>query len=181
MTQSLLPAFIISSSLPDSLMSCCLICVTSRLKCCKCACSISPNSYFLFSTLDDITYRGCILSGSDGKESACSAGDTGLIPGSGRSSGEEDGYPLQYSCLENPMGRGIWRAYSLIGSKKSDTTEWLTLSFFFFFPTVEALLSTWHAGGESEYLKFQVENQLKPRNSSTVLCEQGICSSVSTL
>ena len=44
--------------------------------------------------------------GSNGKESACSAGDSGLIPGSGRSPGEENGNPLQYPCLENPMGRG---------------------------------------------------------------------------
>ena len=41
--------------------------------------------------------------GSDGKESACSAEDPGLIPGSGRSPGEGNGNPLQYSCLENPM------------------------------------------------------------------------------
>ena len=48
--------------------------------------------------------------GSDGKECACDAGDLGLIPGSGSSPGEGDGYPLQYSCLENPMDRGAWRA-----------------------------------------------------------------------
>ena len=41
--------------------------------------------------------------GSDGKESACNTGDPGLIPGSGRSPGEGNGNPLQYSCLENPM------------------------------------------------------------------------------
>ena len=46
--------------------------------------------------------------GSDSKESACSAGDTGLIPGLGRSAGEGNGNPLQYSCLENPMDRGAW-------------------------------------------------------------------------
>ena len=44
------------------------------------------------------------------KESACSAGDPGLIPGSGRSSGEGNGNPLQYSCLENPIDRGAWQA-----------------------------------------------------------------------
>ena len=48
--------------------------------------------------------------GSDGKESACSAGGLGSIPGSGRSSGEGNGYPLQCSCLENPMDRGAWQA-----------------------------------------------------------------------
>ena len=41
--------------------------------------------------------------GSDGKESLCNAGDPGLVPGSGRSSGEGNGGPLQYSCLENSM------------------------------------------------------------------------------
>ena len=49
-------------------------------------------------------------SGSDGKESGCNAGDPDSIPGLGRSSGEENGYPLQYSCLENPMDRGAWWA-----------------------------------------------------------------------
>ena len=43
---------------------------------------------------------------SDDKESTCNAGDPGLIPGSGRSPGERNGNPLQYSCLENPMDRG---------------------------------------------------------------------------
>ena len=48
--------------------------------------------------------------GSDSKESAYNAGDLGSIPGSGRSPGEGNGYPLQYSCLENPMDRGAWWA-----------------------------------------------------------------------
>ena len=46
--------------------------------------------------------------GSDSKESACSAGDTGSIPGWGRSPGKGNGNPLQYSCLGNPMDRGAW-------------------------------------------------------------------------
>ena len=46
---------------------------------------------------------GINKNGSDSKESACNAGDPGSIPGSGRSSGEGNGNPLQYSCLENPM------------------------------------------------------------------------------
>ena len=46
--------------------------------------------------------------GSDGKESACNAGDTGLIPGLGRSPGEGNGHSLQYSFLENPMDGGAW-------------------------------------------------------------------------
>ena len=47
---------------------------------------------------------------SVGKESTCNAGDLGSIPGSGRSPGEGNGNPLQYSCLENPMDRGAWQA-----------------------------------------------------------------------
>ena len=54
-------------------------------------------------------------SGTDSKESACNAGDLGLIPESGRSPGEGNGNPLQYSCLENPKDRGVWRA---IGSQR---------------------------------------------------------------
>ena len=46
---------------------------------------------------------------SDGKESACSAGDQGWIPGQ-KSPGEDNSYPLQYSCLENSMDRGAWWA-----------------------------------------------------------------------
>ena len=46
--------------------------------------------------------------GLDGKVSAYNAGDLGLIPGLGRSSGEGNGSPFQYSCLENPMDGGVW-------------------------------------------------------------------------
>ena len=48
--------------------------------------------------------------GSDGQVSAYNAGDQGSIPGLGRSSGEGNGNPLQYCCLENPMYGGAWRA-----------------------------------------------------------------------
>ena len=48
--------------------------------------------------------------GSDSKESACNAGDPDLIPGSRRSPGKGNGNPLQYSCLENSMDRGVWWA-----------------------------------------------------------------------
>ena len=48
--------------------------------------------------------------GSDGKETACSAQDSSSIPGLGRSPGEWNGYPLQCSCLENSMDRGVWWA-----------------------------------------------------------------------
>ena len=48
--------------------------------------------------------------GSHDNESICSAGDLGLIPGSGRSPEEGNGNPLQYSCLRNPMDRGAWQS-----------------------------------------------------------------------
>ena len=54
-----------------------------------------------------IRYQG-FPGGSDGKESACHAGDVRLIPGLGRSPGEGNGHPLQYSCLENSIDRGAW-------------------------------------------------------------------------
>ena len=60
--------------------------------------------------------------GSEGKASACDVGDPGLIPGSGRSPGEGNGNPLQYSCLENPMDRGAWWA-TVHGVAKSQTPQ----------------------------------------------------------
>ena len=58
--------------------------------------------------------------GSDSKEIACSAGDLGLIPRSGKFPGEGNSNPLQYSCLENPMNRGAWQAI-VHGLTKSGT------------------------------------------------------------
>ena len=58
--------------------------------------------------------------GSDSKDSSCKEGDLGSIPGSGRSPGEGNGNPLQYSCLENPMDRGAWWA-TVHGVPKSRT------------------------------------------------------------
>ena len=52
------------------------------------------------------TFSESFLGGSGGKESACHVRNLGLIPGSGRYPGEGNGYPLQYSCLENFMGSG---------------------------------------------------------------------------
>ena len=61
--------------------------------------------------------------GSGGKESACNATDLGSIPGLGRSPGEENDYPLQYYCLENPMDRGAWPSMVRGGAK-----SWARLS-----------------------------------------------------
>ena len=70
--------------------------------------------YFAFS-------RKGFSGGSDGKKSVCNAGDLGLIPGLGRSLGEGNDNPLQYSCLENPMDRGAWQAI-VFGVPELDTT-----------------------------------------------------------
>ena len=59
------------------------------------------------------------------------AGDAGSIPGSGRSPGEGNGNPLQYSCLENPMDRGAWWAIVQGGYKELDTTEHTHSTFIF--------------------------------------------------
>ena len=67
-----------------------------------------------------ISRVGTLPGGSDSKESACSATDPGLIPGSGRSPGEGNGNPLQYSHLENSMDRGAWQA-RVHGVTKSQT------------------------------------------------------------
>ena len=61
--------------------------------------------------------------GLDSKESACNAGDPGLIPGSGTFSGEGNGYPLQYSCLKNSMGSRAWFA-----TVHGVTNSWTQLS-----------------------------------------------------
>ena len=63
------------------------------------------------------------------KASACSAGDLVLVPGSGRSSGEENGNPLQYSCLENSMDRETWQATVHGITRDRQTTFYIILSY----------------------------------------------------
>ena len=70
-------------------------------------------------------YKKGFPGGSDSKASACNAGDLGSILGLGRSPGEGNGNPLQYSCMENPMDRGT--CYSSWGCKELDATELLHL------------------------------------------------------
>ena len=93
----------------------------------------------VFSLLRAVRHIFRDFSGSsDYKESACNAGDPGLIPGLGRSPGKGNGYPLQYSWLGNPMDRGAWWA-KVLGVAKSRTQLsnstmtnkilWLRLSF----------------------------------------------------
>ena len=70
---------------------------------------------------EDFTCTFNFPGGSDGKESACQAGDPGLIPRLGRLPGEGNGYPLQYSCLENPADRGAWQTTVYGICKESNT------------------------------------------------------------
>ena len=70
---------------------------------------ISGNACVSVCVLFLVTKQG-FPGDSDGKESACSAGDLGSIPGLGISPGEGNGNPLQNSCLENSMNRGPWQA-----------------------------------------------------------------------
>ena len=80
------------------------------------------------STLhQDITIPG----GSEGKEFTCSVGDLGSVPRLGRSLGEGNGYPLQYSCLGKSMDRGAWQA-TVHGVAKSQTQQWLSLSLVYY-------------------------------------------------
>ena len=64
--------------------------------------------------------------GSNGKESTCNMGDLGSIPGSGKSPGEGNGNPLQYTFLGNPMDRRSLAGYSPWGCKELDMTEQLS-------------------------------------------------------
>ena len=76
----------------------------------------------IYSGIDDYLYKAFkgFPGGLGGKESACNAGDPGLIPGLGRSLGEGNGYPLQCSCLRNSMDRGTCWA-TVHGAAKSWT------------------------------------------------------------
>ena len=75
-----------------------------------CCIPVNPNSSI--STYSRV--------GSGSKESACNEGDLGSIPGLGRFPGEGNGYPLQYSCLENPMDKRAWQTI-VHGDTKSRT------------------------------------------------------------
>ena len=84
-------------------------------------------------TQDFLVPKALLPGGSEVKVSACNAGDPGSIPGLGRSPGEGNGNPLQYSCLENPKDRGAWWA-TVYGVAKSRTrlSDFTSLRLFWF-------------------------------------------------
>ena len=84
--------------------------------------SIIPCSLLPIYISSPLEYTLGFPAGSEVKASACNAGDPGSIPGSGRSSGEGNGNPLQYSCLENPMDRGAW--YPIVHGVPKSRTQW---------------------------------------------------------
>ena len=84
------------------------------------ACSVSLP--FPGSSFSHVPHSLDFPGGSDGKVSARNAGDLGSISGSGRSPGEGNGNPLQYSCLKNPMDRGAWWATVPRVPEESETT-----------------------------------------------------------
>ena len=74
-------------------------------------------------TTDKESEHWAFPGGSNGKESACNAGDPGSIPGLGRSPGEGNGNALQYSCLENPTDRGAWWTTVLGSQSRTRLTD----------------------------------------------------------
>ena len=71
---------------------------------------VKPSPFSKDSTVFFSLCKFCFPGGSNGKESTCNAGDSGLTPGWGQSPREGNGYSLQYSCLGNFMDSGAWRA-----------------------------------------------------------------------
>ena len=102
--------------------------------------------------------------GSHDKESTCNVGDQGLIPGLGKYSGEENGYPLQYSYLEKFSDRGTWRAIVYGGLKELDVTEQLTHKH------IEDLPITGFMGVLQRILSWKLIKALFYFNQSSQIC-----------
>ena len=105
--------------------------------------------------------------GSDGKETACSEGELGSIPGLGSSPGGEHGNPLQYSCLENPMNRGSWlaQAYGVAKSqtqrKQLSVTESVEYKYGEFYRSKEESLekSRQRASAMTDYFALEIQRR----------------------
>ena len=92
--------------------------------------------------------------GSECKESTCSAGDLGLIPGLGRSSGGGHGNPLQYSCLENPHGWRSLGGHIPWGHKESDTTERISTYRFVGQIIRSGMMAGWYVSSVLNFLRY---------------------------
>ena len=103
--------------------------------------------------------------GSDGRESACSAGDMGLIPGLGRSPGGGHGYPFQFSCLENSMDREAWRAIVHGVAKIGQLTHTYTHTYFHWKYSCRVSLWKYHSihSTHKHSYNFRHEDSLKPQ------------------
>ena len=113
--------------------------------------------FYSIITYYSITLR--FLGGSDGKESAWNVGDLCLITGLGRSPGEGNGNPLQYSCVENSMDRGAWRATDYRVAK---SWTWLTLSLSQYYTVCSWLnLRMWNLVCRGLTIKLYSEFQLQ--------------------
>ena len=104
--------------------------------------------YQFFSTQISLDFSG----GSDGKASACNAGDLGLITGMGRSPGEGNGNPLQYSCLKNSMDGGAWQATAHVVAKVQTRLSNFTFTFSFLYILYIPSLTTRHEYWETTAL-----------------------------
>ena len=110
---------------------------------------------------------------SDDRESTCNVGDLGLIPGSGRSSGEGNGYPLQYSCLENPHGQR-----SLVGFKSKNCCNLLLLILMTFKPLTIISICIAHKSENGSYI---IEPLVYTQNLLEILLNGYSIFSVSTI
>ena len=136
------------------MFSCVQFCATSWTAACQASLSFTISSSMLKLTSLELVMSSKHCD-SDSKESACSAGDWGSIPGSGRSPGEGNGNPLQYSCLKNPRDREAWWA-AVYGVAKS----WTRLSDFtctFHFHALEKEMAT-----HSSVLAWRIPGTGKP-------------------
>ena len=89
--------------------------------------SLHPSVSLLFR-IHCVQARRVLGQGLSGEESACQAGDSGSVPGSGRYPGAGNGNSLQYSCLKNPMDRGAWRATVHRIAKSRTQLRWVSIS-----------------------------------------------------
>ena len=100
----------------------CFVFMTMKIMNCPCGYSFVLFFYFLFFQYLPSTTLSSRLP-SVVKNQLANAGDAGSVPGSGRSPGEGNGNPLQYSCLDNPLDRGAWQAIVHGVTKEPDTTQ----------------------------------------------------------